>query len=159
MVARGPGTAESWMELGGRLLGKLRQHEIGHLREALQRLVEPEKQEISLRYILKYSTRGCSNIFQLVDTSERQDHFVANRKTGWRVRERTLHSKRVGKTSGMKLSIREQRRKPRRAPRGPRKRRCRSKVRIHPGRKKASGLRWTTSEGGVSLSRSWPREF
>ena len=42
--------------------------------------LEPENQEISLRYILKYSTRGGSNIFQLVDTSERQDHFVANRK-------------------------------------------------------------------------------
>ena len=62
--------------------------------EALECLVEPENQEISLRYILKCSTRGGSNIFQLVDTSERQDHFVANRKTGWRVRERTLHSTR-----------------------------------------------------------------
>ena len=75
--------------------------------EALECLVEPENQEISSRFILMYSTRGGSNIFQLFDTSERQDHFVANRKTGWRVRERTLHSKRVGKTSGMILSIRE----------------------------------------------------
>ena len=48
--------------------------------KALERAMEPENQEISLRYILKYSTRGGSTIFQLFDTSERQDHFVANRK-------------------------------------------------------------------------------
>ena len=53
--------------------------------EALERLMEPENRKISLRYILKYSARGGSNIFQLFDTSERQDHFVANRKKGWRV--------------------------------------------------------------------------
>ena len=46
-----------------------------------ERLMEPENEEIFRRYILKYSTRGGSNIFQLFDTSERQDHFVvANRK-------------------------------------------------------------------------------
>ena len=48
--------------------------------KALERAMEPENQEISLRYILKFSTRGGSTIFQLFDTSERQDHFVANRK-------------------------------------------------------------------------------
>ena len=42
--------------------------------------MEPENREISLKYILKYSTKGGSNIFQLFDTSEKQDHFVANRK-------------------------------------------------------------------------------
>ena len=70
--------------------------------------LEPENQEISLRYILKYSTRGGSNIFQLFDTSERQDHFLANRER-WlesQVKNVAQH-KRVGKTSGMILSIRE----------------------------------------------------
>ena len=33
--------------------------------EALQRLMEPENEKVSLRYNLKYSTRGGSNIFQL----------------------------------------------------------------------------------------------
>ena len=48
--------------------------------EVLERLMEPENREISLRYILKNSTRGGSNIFQLFDTSEKQDHFVASRR-------------------------------------------------------------------------------
>ena len=48
--------------------------------EVLERLMEPENEEISPRYMLKYSTRGGSNIFQLCDASERWDQFVANRK-------------------------------------------------------------------------------
>ena len=47
---------------------------------ALERLIEPEDEEVCLRYILKYSTRGGSNIFNLVDTSEKKDHLVANRR-------------------------------------------------------------------------------
>ena len=31
--------------------------------EALERLIEPEDEEVCLRYILKYSTRGSNNIF------------------------------------------------------------------------------------------------
>ena len=42
--------------------------------------MEPENEEVSLRYILKYSTSGGSNIFQLFDTAEKKDHFVASRK-------------------------------------------------------------------------------
>ena len=33
--------------------------------EVLERLIEPEDKEVCPRYILKYSTRGGSNIFQL----------------------------------------------------------------------------------------------
>ena len=32
------------------------------------------------RYILKYSTRGGSNIFKLFDTSEKKDNLVASRR-------------------------------------------------------------------------------
>ena len=39
--------------------------------EALERLMEPENEEVSLRGILKYSTRGGSHIFQLCDTNEK----------------------------------------------------------------------------------------
>ena len=42
--------------------------------------MEPENPEISLRYILKYSTRTGSNIFQHFNTSEKRDHFVASRR-------------------------------------------------------------------------------
>ena len=48
--------------------------------EVLERLMEPENEEVSLRYILKYSTREGSNIFQLFDTAEKKDHFVASRR-------------------------------------------------------------------------------
>ena len=47
--------------------------------EALARLIEPED-GVCLRYILKYLTRGGSNIFKLLDTSERPKHFVASRR-------------------------------------------------------------------------------
>ena len=42
--------------------------------------MEPENEEVSLRYILKYSTRGGSNIFQLFDTAEYKGDSVASRK-------------------------------------------------------------------------------
>ena len=45
--------------------------------DALSRLIEPEDEG---RYILKYSTRGGSNIFKLLDTSEKKDHLVTNRR-------------------------------------------------------------------------------
>ena len=48
--------------------------------EALARLIEPEDEGVCLRYILKYSTRGGSNILQLFETSEKKDHLMANRK-------------------------------------------------------------------------------
>ena len=48
--------------------------------EALERLIEPEDEGVCLRYILKYSTRGGSNIFQLFDTSENKGYLVANRR-------------------------------------------------------------------------------
>ena len=63
--------------------------------------MEPENEGVSLRYILKYSTRGSSNIFQLFDTVEKAEN------DGWRVRERRQHSKTVDEMSGMILSIKE----------------------------------------------------
>ena len=60
MVARGPGTAESRMEFGGqkgygssgRLPGELRPLKVDI--EVLESLMEPENQDIFVRYILKY---------------------------------------------------------------------------------------------------------
>ena len=48
--------------------------------EALERLLEPEEVEVCLRYIFKYATRRGSNIFQLFDTTEKKQHFVASRR-------------------------------------------------------------------------------
>ena len=42
--------------------------------------MEPEEAEVCPRNILRHSTRGGSNIFQLFDTAEKKDHFVASRR-------------------------------------------------------------------------------
>ena len=49
--------------------------------EALERLMEPENEEVSLRYILKYSTREGSNIFQLFDTAAKKGPLRGKHKT------------------------------------------------------------------------------
>ena len=41
--------------------------------EALERLMGPENEEVSIRYVLKYSTRGGSDVFQHFD-------FVSSRR-------------------------------------------------------------------------------
>ena len=38
--------------------------------EALGRSIEPEDEEVCLRYILKYSTTGSSNIFKLFESEK-----------------------------------------------------------------------------------------
>ena len=67
--------------------------------------------------------------------------LCGNQKTtvGESGEKRWVHGKRVGKTSGMMLSIKEQKQKPHRAPTEPYKRRCRSNVRRQPEKKKAAG--------------------
>ena len=109
--------------MGGRgteYLDTLRQHEGGH-RGLGALAMEPENEEVSLRYILKYSTRGGSNIYQHFVTSEETGPTSwQTEKDGWIVRERTVHSKRAGKTSGNDIEYQGVLwRKPRRAPRGP----------------------------------------
>ena len=47
---------------------------------ALELLMGPEEAEVCLRSILKYATRRGSNIFQLLDTKEKKDHFVAKQE-------------------------------------------------------------------------------
>ena len=48
--------------------------------DALARPTKPEDEGVCLRYILKYWTKGGSNIFKLFDKSEKNDHLVANRR-------------------------------------------------------------------------------
>ena len=86
MAARSPGTADSQLEpsgkkgdwCSGRLFGKLRQVMVDI--DVVERLLRPENLEVSLRYVLKHGTSRGSNIFQLFDTSEKPNHFVASRR-------------------------------------------------------------------------------
>ena len=73
--------------------------------EALERLMEPENEEVSLRYILKYSTRGGSNIFQLLTQQRKRAILWQVENDGWRVREGRQHSKKVGKMSGNEWQV------------------------------------------------------
>ena len=48
--------------------------------ELVESLLRTENLEVSLRYVLKHATYRGSNIFQLFDTSEKPNHFVASRR-------------------------------------------------------------------------------
>ena len=47
---------------------------------ALELLMEPEGTEVCLRYILKHAKRKDSGIFEIFDTKEKKDHFVASKR-------------------------------------------------------------------------------
>ena len=87
--------------------------------EVLESLLKPENLEVTPRYVLKYSTRRGSNIFQLIDTSEKPTQFEASRRRWLESQGKMVHGKRVGKTSGMIVNIKEHWQKRRRAPTGP----------------------------------------
>ena len=48
--------------------------------ELVESLLRPEDLEVSLRYVLKHATYRGSNIFQLFNTSQKPNHFVASRR-------------------------------------------------------------------------------
>ena len=48
--------------------------------DLLESLLRPENLEVSLRYVLKHANYGCSNVFQLFDTTEKPNHLVASRR-------------------------------------------------------------------------------
>ena len=82
-----------------------RQCKSGH--RGLGALKEPENEEASQRYILKYSTRGGSNISSFLTQQRKRTTSWQAENDGWRVRERRQQSKKVGKMSGMVLSTKE----------------------------------------------------
>ena len=65
--------------------------------EALERLMEPENDEVSLRYVLEYSTRGGSDIFQHFDTAEKRTTSCQAEDDGWRVRVRRQQARKLEK--------------------------------------------------------------
>ena len=106
--------------------------------EVVESLLRPENLEVSQRYVLKHSTRRDSNIFQLCDTSEKPNHFVASRRR-WLESQESDGARQESETSGMISSIKELWQKTRHAPTGPYKRLCRSKVRRQPEKEEADG--------------------
>ena len=48
--------------------------------DLVESLLRPENREVSWRYVLKHATFRGSNIFQLFDTSQKRNHFVASRR-------------------------------------------------------------------------------
>ena len=100
------GKAASWMEFvgkkghgdSGRLPRNVRQYKSGHRGFGAHDGTRKRRGLSQLH--TEYSTRGGSNIFQLVDTAEQKDHFVASRRR-WLESQRKQQSKNVGKMSGM----------------------------------------------------------
>ena len=64
---------------------------------AWERLIEPEDEEVCLRYILKFSTRGGSNIFQLFDTSEKGPSRGKQKSLVGAPRRGSSHARKVAK--------------------------------------------------------------
>ena len=48
--------------------------------DLVERVQKSENLEVSLRYVLKHATSSGSNIYQFFDTSEKPNHFVANKR-------------------------------------------------------------------------------
>ena len=83
--------------------------------DVVERLLRPENLEVSLKYVLKH---------------EAEDD-------GWKAREETVHGRRMGKSSGMTLSIKETRQKLCRAPTAPCRLTSFSKARRRPKEEEA----------------------
>ena len=75
--------------------------------EVVESLLGSESLEVSLRYVLKHSTGGGRNISSSSIQKRSRTALWQAEDDGWRVREETVHGKKVGKTSGMSLSIKE----------------------------------------------------
>ena len=128
--------------------------------EVVESLLMPENLEISVRYILKHSTRRGSNIFQLFDTSEKPNNFVASRRRWLESQERC--AKRVA----LILSTKELWQKAHCAPlppplppsstgpyRTPLPQQSSSSAREEEGQ---LGRRWKTGGGKTLPSKTWP---
>ena len=103
--------------------------------EVVESLPMPENLEVSLRYVLaEAATSSSSSIHQKSRTILWQAEVG-----GWRVREETVRGRRMGKTSGTTLSIKEPGQKPRQARTEPYKRPCLSKARRQLEKKKTIG--------------------
>ena len=139
-----PGTADSRLESNGkRVMDVVEDYletcaQVSVDVEVVESLLRPENLEVSLTNVLKHSTRRGSNIFQLFDTSEKPNHFVASRR-----RWLESHQERDGarQESGQNEwhDIEYLWQKPCRAPTEPYRRLCFSKVRRQPEKKKAAG--------------------
>ena len=137
-MARRPGSADSRLEPDGKRVVDAVEDYMENCAqvkvdvEVVESLSRPDNLEVSPRYVLKHTTRRGSNIFQLFDSSEKPNHLVASRRRWLESQGRDAARQASGKMSGMTWSIKE-------PPTEPHKRRCRSKGRRQPEKKKAAG--------------------
>ena len=144
MAAGSPGTDDSRLEpRGKRVIDAVEDYlescaQVKVDIDVVERLLRPENFEVSLRYVLKHAAGRGSNIFHLFDTKSRTT-LSQTEDDGWKVREETVRGRRMGKTSGTTLSIKEPEQKLRRAPTAPYRLPCLSKARRRPEKKKIIG--------------------
>ena len=75
--------------------------------------------KVDIDVVLKYSTRRGSFIFQLLDTSEKPNHFVASRRRWLESQGKMVHGKKGGHNEWHAIEYRGAKWQRRRAPRGP----------------------------------------
>ena len=108
--------------------------------DLLESLLRARNLEVSLRYVLKHANYGCSNVFQLFDTTEKAESPRCKAEDdGWKVRGETMRGRTVRETSGTTLGIKEPRQKLRRVPTALCRLLCLSNARRRPEKKKIIG--------------------
>ena len=144
MVARRPGTADSRLEPNRKkvidavedYLKQCTQVKVDI--EVVESLLMPENLAV-LRDVPKHSTRRGSNIFQLFDTSEKPNHFVASRRRWLESQVRDGARQESGQNEWHDIKYQGAMAKAPPCPDRTYKRRCRSNVRRQPEKKKTAG--------------------
>ena len=87
--------------------------------EVVESLLRPENLEVSLTYVLKHALEEAALFSSSSIHQKGRTTLCQPEEDCWIVREETVHGKRMGKTSGMTLSIKALGQKSRRAPTEP----------------------------------------
>ena len=121
--------------------------------DLVESLLRPEKLEVSLRYVLKHATCRSSNIFQLFDTSEKPNHFVASRIRWLESQGRDVARQENGRNEWCDLGYQGAKAKLRRAPTALYRLLCLSKARRRQKKRRSLG-----SDGRTAKAKDCLRE-
>ena len=75
--------------------------------EVVESLLRPENLEDSLRYVLKHALEEAALFSSSSIHQKGRTTLWQAEDDGWRVMEETLHGKRMGKTNGMTLCVKD----------------------------------------------------
>ena len=127
---------------------------------ALELLMGPKEAEVCLRYILKRAKRRGCGIFEILDSEEREDHFVASRIRWLEYQGERVALQENGQNDWQDVKYERKWQKPlppcpERSMKTPLPQQRSSSTRE---RKKVSGFLWKRRASGASPQRRGPRE-